>query len=89
MTTSIVGWRVFACDVCGAKFRFERTRTTNPYPEWPPVTYGTVVDVEGSKAMREHALTHGGTVDRRLAYTGPTTWSTYTEQLTADADNAP
>lgn len=88
MTTSIAGWRVFTCDVCGQVYRFPRTRTVNPPHVWPPVTHGVIHDEETDTAMREHAVKHGGTLDRQLAYCGPTTWTTHTEELTANLTGA-
>ena len=88
MTTSVIGYRVFTCDVCGAVYRFPRTRTVHPGYSWPPVTYGVVHDEETDTAMRQHAVTHGGALDRQLAYLGPTTWTTHTEELTAEPTDA-
>lgn len=74
-----VDYRVMECNVCGAKFRFPRVRITHPREHWPPVTYGVEVDLETDTAMREHATTHGGFLDKDLAYTGPTTFTAYNE----------
>lgn len=88
MTTSVIGYRVFTCDVCGAVYRFPRTRTVHPGYSWPSVTYGVVHDEETDTAMRQHATTHGGFLDRQLAYCGPTTYSAHTEELTANQTDA-
>lgn len=87
MTTTITGHRVFTCNICGATFRFTEVATYKP-DGWPTVTYGTVVDEAEDTAMRRHATTHGGFLDRQLAYTGPTTYSAHTEQLTAEPTDA-
>lgn len=87
MTTTITGHRVFTCNTCGATFRFTEVATYNP-DGWPTVTYGTVVDEVEDTAMRRHATTHGGFLDRQLAYCGPTTYTTHTEQLTAEPSDA-
>lgn len=88
MTTTPTGWRVFTCDVCGARFRFMEVATYHPEGHWPPVTYGTVVDKERDTAMRHHSVTHGGNLDKQLAYCGPTTYTVHTEPLTANTDTA-
>lgn len=87
MTTTITGHRVFTCNTCGATFRFTEVATYNPDGR-PTVTYGTVVDEVEDTAMRRHATTHGGFLDRQLAYCGPTTYTTHTEQLTAEPNDA-
>lgn len=79
---------MFTCDVCGEVYRFPRTRTVNAQHVWPPVTYGVVHDEETDTAMRQHATVHGGTLDRQNAYLGPTTWTTHTEELTANQTGA-
>lgn len=81
MSVTIVGQRVFTCDICGAEFRFKQSRTIHPPGQWPPATCGTVVDEAEDTAMREHTITHGGTLDRQLAYCGPTTFSTHVEEV--------
>ena len=88
MTTSVIGYRVFTCNKCGATFRFTEVATYNP-DGWPTITYGTVVDEAEDTAMRQHATTHGGFLDQGMAYTGPTTYSTHTEELTAEPTGAP
>lgn len=87
MTTTITGHRVFTCNICGATFRFTEVTTHHPEGHWPPVTYGTVVDEAEDTAMRQHATTHGGFLDRQLAYCGPTTYSAHTEELTANPND--
>lgn len=82
MTTTVTGHRVFTCNQCGATFRFEEVATYNP-DGWPTITYGTVVDEAEDTAMRQHATTHGGFLDQGMAYTGPTTYTTHVEPLTA------
>ena len=88
MSTTITGHRVFTCNLCGATFRFKETRTIRPEHEWPPVTYGTVHDEKEDTAMREHATVHGGSLDRQMAYCGPTTFSTHVEEPQARKGDA-
>lgn len=69
-----LGWRVFTCDVCGAEFRYEHVGWENPHG-WPPFIYGDVHDPDTDTAQRHHSITHGGHLDKQLAYTGPTTYT--------------
>ena len=81
VTDPLDGYRVFACDVCGQQFRFGHATITHPPGHHPPTTPVTLVDEEEDTAMREHATEHGGTLDRQLAYVGPTTFTSWVEPL--------
>lgn len=74
-----LGWRVFTCDVCGTQFRYERVAWATPEGTWPPVIHGDIHDPDTDAAQRQHATTHGGFLDKQLAYTGPTTYTTTKE----------
>lgn len=74
MTVTRLGWRVFTCDVCGEQFRYEHVGWENP-DGWPPFIYGTLDDPDTDTAQRQHSATHGGFLDKQLAYTGPTTYT--------------
>lgn len=75
-----LGWRVFTCDICGAQFRAEMLAWENPTPgAWPSLIHGDRMDPEEDTAMRHHSVTHGGFLDKQLAYCGPTTWTTTKE----------
>ena len=69
-----LGWRVFTCDLCGEQFRFEMVAWPNP-TGYPPIIYGDVHDPDTDTKQRQHSTTHGGTLDKQLAYIGPTTYT--------------
>lgn len=75
-----LGYRVFTCDICGTQFRFKHVAWPNPTPSASPTfIHGDLYDPGEDTAMRHHATTHGGFLDKQLAYTGPTTWTTHKE----------
>ncbi|MDK8241715.1 hypothetical protein [Corynebacterium coyleae] len=87
MTTTPTGWRVFTCSQCGKRFRYMEVATYDP-DGWPTITHGTVVDEATDTAQRQHSVTHGGHLDSGMAYTGPTTYTTHVEPLTAEPTDA-
>lgn len=71
------GWNVHTCDVCGKQFRYRNVQWEDP--AWPHMMHGDIYDAETDRAQRVHAATHGGSLDRQFAYTGPTTWTVTAE----------